>query len=730
MAATAFGEVLEFQTAIGNTLTPGAGGSATFTSVEATPQFLDENGNNHPARAFAGGFFTTQFNFNTQFPLNNPTGEDGMLVGLTRDPFGGWFTDWMLQARSIGGDARINDVALSSTGEIVVAGTFQGDLFFELPQQAPPIILLEQVGGVPVSFVAIADASGTWLSAFLVEGMEVNSLALDVSGDIFVTGSPVLARRYNPVGVLLWSTPEPPDTISLRHIAAVPNTADPILYVLGSFNGNPGGGAHNQDVFVAQLDSNSGVLNWNTPIDSPGEEHPGGLGIGPLGGIRASLSSDSRFLTVGGRPIVDIPTFNARHSHLIFLAPDGTWTGDNLLGNSLGQGSTMETGDLAVDYAGNSYVSVSLSGPFSFEGVTHAGDLDAAVVSIDGAGTPIRFTDTTGTAVAFGTAVAVVDRNLQILVGELQGLGQENFDDTNPLQVEQESRAYFGAIERSANQQAYILTSVLQLPLVVMEERITELGGEVYRALDFPNEGIRIVAAYLTTEQRGGLGQLFTSVIDADLRQDGLVSDSGWALEALNSAPPTGTPTYSYTYPESCHQTALYLIDTAIDTSSGYFSANTNLTIGSSILVRGTGDPLYSSAFDHGTEMLSMIAGPTYGAAQGTPIDVISYDIYPDGETAKLSSLIEAIILANSDKGLNYPFDPAVYCIASSSTTPGISPPTLNAAIDCAIGSSVYATVLVSAGNTEGSPSAYTPSDQGAKSGVICVGAIDIANEQ
>ncbi|MFP6859028.1 MAG: S8/S53 family peptidase, partial [Roseibacillus sp.] len=147
---------------------------------------------------------------------------------------------------------------------------------------------------------------------------------------------------------------------------------------------------------------------------------------------------------------------------------------------------------------------------------------------------------------------------------------------------------------------------------------------------------------------------------------------------------------------------------------------------------RGTGDPSFSSPFGHGTEMLSMIAGPIYGAARGTPINVISYDIYPDGLTAKLSSLIEAIGLANSDKALNYPFDPAVYCIASSSTTPGNSPQNLKAAIDYAIGSSVNATVLVSAGNDGviGSPLAYSPSDQGAKSGVICVGAIDIANER
>ncbi|MFP6875583.1 MAG: S8/S53 family peptidase, partial [Roseibacillus sp.] len=68
--------------------------------------------------------------------------------------------------------------------------------------------------------------------------------------------------------------------------------------------------------------------------------------------------------------------------------------------------------------------------------------------------------------------------------------------------------------------------------------------------------------------------------------------------------------------------------------------------------------------------------------------------------------------------------------IGSSATTPGASSFSLTSAVDYAIGSSVNATVLVSAGNTEGSPLDYSPSDQGAKPGVICVGAIDIDNDQ
>ena len=724
----AFGEILDFRTAFASTASPLDRGTANFSSVAAVPGVEAKNS----ARAFAGGWFTRQFNLGDLNTIFSQTAEDGVLVGLTHDtPNALWVADWMLQVRCDNGNARINDVAISPLGDIYVGGTFEGDATFDLPPPLPQILLRDLQGdGAPISFIAIASPTGEWLNAFVVPGMELRSLALDSGGEIFVTGPPILARRIDPAGLEIWSIPEPPRTISLRQIAVELNATAPFIYILGTYNRDPNPAATDEDAFLIQLERSAGAVNWRTDISSSGDEHAGGLGIDPLGGLRVSVSSDGLDLRVGGTLLQDLPTVSSRHSHLLFIAPDSTLLRDRLLGTSLAPGGEMETHDLAIDYAGNAHVAVSFLGPFGFEGIPYPGQDDTAVVAVDALATPIRFTNTSGAGAAFGNAVAAPDRNLQVLAGGLQGSDPEFFDNILPFVTLPDQRAFFSGLEPILDQKAYILTSIApNVPIGTMAQRITAVSGEVYRSLDSPNGRIRLVAAYLTTEQRSGLGQQFTSVPDLDLQQDGLVSDSGWALAALNSAPPTEP--FSYTYPETCHQTALYLIDTAIDTSSGYFNANTNLNIGASILVRGIGDPLVSSKFDHGTEMLSMIAGPTYGAAQGTPINVISYDIYPDGATAKLSSLIEAIRLSNSDKALNYPFDPAVYCIASSATTPSVSPASLEAEVDYAIGPNVYATVLVSAGNTaDEDASGYTPSDQGAKSGVICVGAIDIDNTQ
>ncbi|MFP6876849.1 MAG: hypothetical protein VCA37_08470, partial [Roseibacillus sp.] len=655
-------------------------------AVEAIPEENDTN----PAQAFAGGYFSGEFVMGVLEPISSQNAEDGVLVGFKRDRAAGvWATNWSLQVQCEVGDARITDVAIARTGEIYVCGTFEGNAWFDRPRLPRITLTGPPADGAPVSFIATADPDGTWLDAFVVSGMEARSLALDASNNIFVTGPPVLARRLDRTGQVLWSVAlefveveAPPSTISLQQIAAEFAADARSLYVLGTYDSDPDPGTINQDAILVRLNKLSGAVDWQTSISSRGEVRAGGLGIGPLGDLRISVSSTGDDLQVGGEPLQDLPTIDSRHAHLLFISPRGLLFRDRLLGNSSKQGGEMNTRDLAIDYAGNTYVSTSFSGSYEFESVTYTGQEDAAIVAIDVLATPIRFTNTAGASSAFGAAVAAPDRNQQILVGSIRGTTAEDFGGiivpTFPNQ-----QAYFSAVEPVSDQQPYILTSLLpDTTIESMTQEINRAGGEIYRALEFPNEKIRLVAAYLTTEQRRGLGQQFTSVPDVDLQQDGLVSGSGWALEALNSAPATDDDGYSYTYPETCHQTALYLIDTAIDTSSGYFNGNPNLNIGSSILVRGTGDPSFSSPFGHGTEMLSMIAGPIYGAARGTPINVISYDIYPDGLTAKLSSLIEAIGLANSDKALNYPFDPAVYCIASSATTPGASSFSLTSAVD------------------------------------------------
>ena len=748
LTAAVQADLLRYRTAIRSL----AEGQANFRTVEALPARDATN----PARAFAGGSFTGRFRigFDPTITVSSLNEQDGNLVGFTRSLDNkDWNVDWVLSVGCEPGNAVINDVAIRPDGLLLAGGTFEDKATFDRRQQ-PPVELTTP--GRVASFIALADPSGAWIDARIIPGMELQSMAVDDEGEVFVTGPGTLARRYTAALQEVWDIQPPAGILSLDHIAVGIGRSQPFVYVQGTST-RPGD--NDPDVFVVQLEKPAGVRRWNTIINSRGgEEHAGGIGVGPLGDLRVAVSSNGTDLSVANSVVRDNPTTPARHGYLLFLdATSGKLLNDRLLGRATEAQGILETHNLDIDYAGNTYVSASFTGSYQFIGLDQKGEEDAAVVVVDALGVPMRFMDSSGEARASGLDVAAAGRDLQVLVGAVQGTTDELFGES-PVAASQDNKAYIAVLDKPDDQQSYLITPPNpDQGLGLLVQDINQLEGEIYRIIDNPQLNIRLVSAYLTPEQVNNLQQQGARVeqdrelvppgVDGllweelqngelilnipDLPQKGLNGGgfpAGWALATLNQAPSNANAVYCY--PETCRETVLYLIDTGIDTSSGVFANNPNLEISESIVIRATGDPLEPlsgydpTIYEHGTEMLSMIAGTGYGAAQGTPIKVINYNIYPDGNTTTISALIEAIIRASTHKNLHHPYDPAAFCIASSADTPGDSPASLESAIDSTL-DNVYATVLVSAGNTDGLASEYTPSDLGSKKGVICVGAID-----
>ena len=211
---------------------------------------------------------------------------------------------------------------------------------------------------------------------------------------------------------------------------------------------------------------------------------------------------------------------------------------------------------------------------------------------------------------------------------------------------------------------------------------------------------------------------------DIPIMPNGAVANAGWALGRLNKG--SCMSNSSFVYPETTTPVRLYLIDTGVAHVESWFGKNKNLKSFRSELIRATGDPDTSSVVDHGTRMLSLIAGPETGAAVGTPLHVVNYNIYPgtDGTTT-LGRLQDALFEVLEDHAAN-PGLPSVLCIANSSTYEASSA-LLESLIDDAV--EVGITVVVSAGNQKGSASSYIPSAYGTKDGVICVGATGTDNQ-
>lgn len=167
-------------------------------------------------------------------------------------------------------------------------------------------------------------------------------------------------------------------------------------------------------------------------------------------------------------------------------------------------------------------------------------------------------------------------------------------------------------------------------------------------------------------------------------------------------------------FPSTDHPVRLYLIDTGISHQPEWFSRNPKLTFESSY---PAGNP---TATLHGTRMLDIIAGPESGAVSGTPIQLVSMNVYLSDSASTTSGLVADAIFEAIDRQEANQGPPAVICLASGSH-PDESSAILESAIDQAVENGI--TVIVSAGNSGRDASHFIPSRFGIKDGVVCVGA-------
>jgi Subtilase family len=314
---------------------------------------------------------------------------------------------------------------------------------------------------------------------------------------------------------------------------------------------------------------------------------------------------------------------------------------------------------------------------------------------------------------------------LALLTHPLRAFSSLGEDALAPLPMEEA----YELSPRPIEKKLYVIRPNPEAPQVVSHDHIvTHLAGvgatpEVKINGQGLNPLLTSVSAYLSPPVFTALSRNPHLIISEEISMSasGINSSPDPSLVRIGEA---FSKASTYHFPETFRPVRLYLIDTAIATSQEWISKNPKLSVEQTILIRGSSDPETSSSFTHATQLLSLVGGIDTGAAPGTPLNIINYDIYPNGNSTSVSLLAKAVTEAVRHYRDSPEEIPSAICIATSSSTPASSY-TLRSAIETAIANGIP--VIVSAGNLGADASLHIPSAYGTLEGVICIGSSDLS---
>ena len=706
-------------------------------------------------RAFSSGHFQGELSFpGVSNPLFSEEKLAGLVVQKKANSNGGYDVQWVTQSFS-NEDVQLYDLALTeNSGLIYVAGSHLDEVFFGPDQSAylPPA----NTGAVE-GFVAVLDQdSGDWQAVFSLGEIIPRSIALDDADCFYITSEQKLVAKFDQAGNPLWGLDADGDTLAAQQIALLPIAEGKAeSFILTSVQGGAGNG---RDVRLSAVSTN-GSLMWQNDVTSSSDNQAGGLGISRQGLLSFSVTTNDDQVNYDGFLLDDEPSpLGVPEVYLVRVRPDSSFIWSTRVAAGDDSSSTMMSTDLAHDPQGNVHLAIDFSGPFTFEGRTRFGNGDTGILSVGDGGIPYHLIESSGSPLAQARGISAPQRNEQILVGKHQGRGTILFG-SDSLSSGSKPRLFAAFAKNALAQSCYIIRQPDNDPTppnLFLENLRAVLQGqqgatpqistpaEIYREFNFPNLlpgaagndiGVVGFAAFISDQDIDIVASSPQFQVEEDLlfTPTGTTSPAPPNLARMNNASATGP--FSYTFPQMCQAVRLYLIDTAVsDPGGSYFAGNLQLTLldpivgGFGELVRAPMETAGIVTAEHGTSLLSLVAGPDLGVAQDTPITTKVYDIFPSLEEARASALIEALLLARLDRldPANL-YVPSLLLIASNSATTVSAGdlPALEIAIDAC--SAVGIPIVMSAGNDGAAAADYAPAKFGDRPGILCTGATNAA---
>ena len=717
-------QVLEWH---GGIATSGTGAS-TFVAVETSETSGSQT-------VFMAGNGSSNFQLEALKLLALPARPSGVVVGATRNAATGTLApDWQARAESSMSVTFTDLALLPATNQLVICGHFEKDITFKADLLGLPVPLIGEIllspGSGTHGFFALVDrSSGAWQSAFLTPGILPTSITCDSATSTIITGQGTLAARFSVSnGALVWETAATLATTRQVHIAARSGSS---VFVLGEESS----ALPAEGVVLTCLNPASGAVLWTRRMGGPGRDVACGLAVDDFACIHLSFRSTYSLSTFGSFPIAVADPTSGDTLFTTAISPDGSLNWIVPVSRPSPQDpalpNVLASSNLAVDSTGGTWLACTAAGTWAFgDSPATLFTQDPLVIHVDAAGTIHEWMRASGDhSTGSVNAIAVAGLRTIFSAGDYSGTSAPDFSPLPALPIHLVSAAFLASLEAKADQQLWVArpnpASPALLSIPALRSLLELLGASVYAEVD-STPGPQAISFWATPAILAALLVDPRVIVtpESQLRPSGANGTPGWGLARIGGAT---SETASYNYPDSINPVRLYFIDTAVANPSNWIGANPKLTLEKSVLIRGSGDPVSSSEFKHGTQMLSLIAGRETGATPGTPIRVVNYDIYPQGGTTSTTLLAKAVTEAVKDYRNSTNPLPAAICIASSSTAAATSY-TLQSSIQMAISEGIP--VIISAGNLGANASAYIPSAYGTIEGVICTGATDRSDKR
>ncbi|WP_170061795.1 SBBP repeat-containing protein [Hymenobacter chitinivorans] len=495
---------------------PGASYGSSSTPLGLA---LDGSGN----LAVAGSFYGPYLQFGSQTLDNSanlgpgPSSTPTMLLAKLNPAAGTW--QWAA-APSLGGSSRTTSVATDAAGNVYVTGTFSGAVRFGTSE-------LLSNGSTDV-FVAKRSAEGQWLWATKGGGLgseESQDLVLLPNGTITITGacgrnaifgfttltwggSDAFVARMSPDGQWQWAVGVGASQAQGNSVAV---DAAGNAYVTGRMLAY-----WFSDVFVSKV-SADGRLLWTTTAGGSTEDEGKGIGVDAAGNVYVSGAYRSQRPIFGSTQLLVIGYGQNGGQGDIFvgkLSPAGQWQWVRQAGSAYEDQGT----DLAVDGAGNAYLTGSCAGESWFGSFSVAGsgqETKAFVAKINSAG-QWQWASATNAGSATGVALALEPGGACVLTGTLNdavAFGDHLVAPTDPYSLFvarlDELGKWSWALSGAGSNYSYSSTGVA-----------LAAGGSVYA-----------VGSFGSAARFGSLASL----------RGGLVNPTGYLARVTTSAAPTLT---------------------------------------------------------------------------------------------------------------------------------------------------------------------------------------------